>query len=154
MDTIAFSTAAAIVPGMKSENDDISLNNGEPYIAQSLRRPVSVSDIGSEGTALYKILGSDLNRRGNIALIDDDLLIYVCGNAVIFEDVKNKQKDYLLCIDDGGIGCVAVHPSRSDFLLPKLPLPAMMSSLDHLLPFMTSSAIIFHFQQHKLVWSC
>lgn len=104
--------ADVIVSGVKSESDEVRPNNGEPYSAQSLRRPTSISDIGAEGTALYKIIGSDLSRRGNIALIDDDLLIYVCGNAVIFEDIKNKLKNYLLCIDDGGVGCVAVHPSR------------------------------------------
>ena len=87
-------------------------NNGEAYTAQSLRKPINIADIGSEGTALYRILGTDLNRRGNLALIEDDMLIYVGGNAVIFEDVKNDVKEFLLCIDDGGVGCVAVHPSR------------------------------------------
>ena len=90
-------------------------NNGEAYIAQTLRKPINVADIGSEGTALYKILGTDLSRRGNLALIEDDMLIYVGGNAVIFEDVGKGLKEFLLCIDDGGVGCVAVHPSRKMF---------------------------------------
>ena len=102
----------AIAAGVKSESEEARPNNGEPYVSQSLRRPVSVADIGSEGTALYQILGTDLSRRGNVALIEDGLLIYACGNAVIFEDVNKGVKDYLLCIDDGGVGCVAVHPSR------------------------------------------
>lgn len=92
--------------------DEVKPNNGEAYNAQSLRKPINIADIGTEGTALYKILGTDLNRRGNLALIEDDMLIYVGGNAVIFEDTKNSVKEFLLCIDDGGVGCVAVHPSR------------------------------------------
>ena len=98
--------------GLKSDIDDKKPNDGEVYIPASLRRPISVADIGSEGSALYHILGIDLNRRGNLALIEDDILIYVAGNAVVFEDVHREKKDFLLCIDDGGIGCVAVHPSR------------------------------------------
>lgn len=98
--------------GLKSDIDDKKSNDGEVYNPASLRRPISVADIGSEGSALYHILGVDLNRKGNLALIEDDILIYVAGNAVVFEDVHKEKKDFLLCIDDGGIGCVAVHPSR------------------------------------------
>ena len=101
-----------IVAGEKSESGETRPNNGEHYVSQALRRPVNVADIGSEGTALYQILGTDLSRRGNVSLIEDGILIYVCGNAVIFEDVNKGLKEYLLCIDDGGVGCVAVHPSR------------------------------------------
>lgn len=87
-------------------------NNGDVYLAASLRRSTCTADIGSDGTALYRILGIDQNSRGNLALIEDDVLIYVSGNATIFENVKKNTKKYLLCIDDGGVGCVAVHPSR------------------------------------------
>ena len=87
-------------------------NNGDVYLAASLRRSTCTADIGSDGTALYRILGIDQNSRGNLALIEDDVLIYVSGNATIFENVKKNTKNYLLCIDDGGVGCVAVHPSR------------------------------------------
>jgi hypothetical protein len=102
----------AVVPEHSPENEETKLTHTGIYEASSLRRPINVADIGGEGAALYKILGTDLSRRGNLALIDDDLLIYVGGNAVIFEDVQKGFKEYLLCIDDGGVGCVAVHPSR------------------------------------------
>lgn len=96
----------------KTEVKKIKPNNGDVYLAASLRRSTCTADIGSDGTALYRILGIDQNSRGNLALIEDDVLIYVSGNATIFENVKQNTKDYLLCIDDGGVGCVAVHPSR------------------------------------------
>lgn len=100
------------VQGSKTEIEDTMSCNGEVYKAASLRRRLHNADIGSEATALYQILGVDLNRKGNLALIEDDVLIYVAGNAVVFEDVFKYKKEFLLCIDDGGVGCVAVHPSR------------------------------------------
>jgi predicted RNA-binding protein len=100
------------VHGLKTEIEDTKPSNGDVYKAASLRRKINSADIGSEATALYQILGVDLNRKGNLALIEDDVLIYVAGNAVVFEDVFKYKKEFLLCIDDGGIGCVAVHPSR------------------------------------------
>jgi hypothetical protein len=96
----------------KTEMKKMKPNNGDVYEAAFLRRSTCTADLGSDGTALYRVLGVDQNSRGNLALIEDDVLIYVSGNATIFENVTRNTKDYLLYIDDGGVGCVAVHPSR------------------------------------------
>lgn len=109
MPAVADSTAA------KLTDADVIPNNGELYQPSNLRRPINVADIGREGTAIYHNFGDDLNRRGNLAFIEQNLLIYVGGNAVIFEDLTKSQKEYLLCVDDGGIGCVAIHPSKRLF---------------------------------------
>ena len=69
----------------KTEVKKMKPNNGDVYLAASLRRSTCTADIGSDGTALYRILGIDQNSRGNLALIEDDVLIYVSGNATIFE---------------------------------------------------------------------
>ena len=96
----------------KTEMKKMKPNNGDVYEAASLRRFTCAADLGSDGTALYRVLGVNQNSRGNLALIEDDVLIYVSGNATIFENVTQNTRDYVLCIDDGGVGCVAVHPSR------------------------------------------
>ena len=97
----------------KTEIIKIKPNNGDIYLAASLRKPTCTNDIGNDGTVLYRVLGIDQSSRGNnLALIEDHVLVYVAGNATIFENVKKNTRDYLLCIDDGGVGCVAVHPSR------------------------------------------
>ena len=85
----------------------------EAYNIVTLRRPISVADMGREASALFGYFGTDLSRRDNLALIEDELLIYASGNSVVFEGVG--RKDFLLCVEDGGIGCVMVHPSRKMF---------------------------------------
>ena len=85
----------------------------QAYDVATLRNPISVADMGRDGSALFGYFGTDLSRRGNLALIEDELLIYASGNAIVFEGVG--RKDFLLCVDDGGIGCVVVHPSRKLF---------------------------------------
>ena len=79
---------------------------------KDLRRPIAVGDIGPEGAALYHIFGADSTKRANLSLIEDNVLVYVCGNAVIFENLETSSKYYLLGLDDGGVGCVTIHPSR------------------------------------------
>lgn len=78
----------------------------------SLRNPVSVSDLGKEYIALHHVFGADVTRRNNIALIENHRIIYALGNVVVFEDIATGTKEYLLSVDEGGVGCVAVHPSR------------------------------------------
>jgi hypothetical protein len=84
----------------------------ERYEPARLRRPVSIADLGREGTALYHSFGNDLSRRGNLNLIEDSKLVYCSGNAVVFDDIRTSKKEFLLSVDDGGLGCVAVHPQR------------------------------------------
>ena len=42
-------------------------------------------------------------------------MIYSLGNSVVFEDFQLNTRKYLLGLDDGGVGCVAVHPSKTMF---------------------------------------
>lgn len=79
---------------------------------RELRKPQHVNDIGNEFLALHHVFGNDLTRRSNIHLVEDDRIAYAAGNAVIFENIWSHAKEYLMSIDDGGIGSIAVHPSR------------------------------------------
>lgn len=88
------------------------VSNHEPYQIPNLRGPLSVNDIGRECTSLYHVFGTDTSRRGNLHLIEDDKIVYASANAAVFENIVLGHKDYLLGIDDGGVGCVAVHPSK------------------------------------------
>ena len=81
----------------------------------SLRKPVSVADVGKEFVGLHHTFGNDFTRRNNISIIEDDKVIYAAGNNVIIESMDTGVKCYLLSVDEGGIGAVAVHPSRKLF---------------------------------------
>jgi len=82
---------------------------------QSLRNPQSVVDLGRECTGLHHVFGVDMSRKGDLSLIEDDTIVYVTATAVVFQNVHSDVKEYLLSIDDSGVGCVAVHPSRKMF---------------------------------------
>jgi hypothetical protein len=87
----------------------------EDIDVSSLRKPLDVADIGKDYIALHHVFGADPTRRNNISLIADDKIVYASGNTVIFENIYTAEKDFLLAIDEGGVGCVAVHPSRKYF---------------------------------------
>ena len=76
------------------------------------RCPQSIADLGRECTALHHVFGMDTSRKGNMNFIEPDTIIYATSTAVVFQNVSNSTKEYLVSIDDGGIGCVAVHPTR------------------------------------------
>jgi hypothetical protein len=82
------------------------------YSCFSLRKPESICDLGRDAVSLHHVFGSDIGRRGNLHLIDDDKIIYASSSSVVIESIATGVKNYLLSIDDNGIGCVAVHPAR------------------------------------------
>lgn len=97
-----------------SHIEEISANVPEEdgYDINSLRGPQSIADLGRDSLALHHVFGIDIHRRGGIYLIEDDMVIYAVSAAVIFESTLSGKKEYLIGIDDGGIGCITVHPSK------------------------------------------
>lgn len=85
------------------------------YEMEKIRRPQSVTEVGRECAALYHTFGCDLSRKGNLAIIEDNTIIYATGSSVVFENILGREKRYLMALDEGGVGCVAVHPSRQYF---------------------------------------
>ena len=82
------------------------------YEVHSLRRPQAFTEISRGCIALHHVFGTDLSKRSNLAFIARNILIYTTGNSVVYEDIVLNTKRYLLAIEDCGIGCVAVHPSK------------------------------------------
>ena len=82
------------------------------YDISNLRGPQSIADLGRDSLALHHVFGTDMTRRGGIFLIEDDTILYAVSAAVVFESTISGKKEYLLGLDDNGIGCVTVHPSR------------------------------------------
>ena len=66
---------------------------------------------------LHNVFGADLSRKGNLAFISEHEIIYATGYGVAIENIIDRKKKHIVCLDDGGVGCVAVHPSRYADLL-------------------------------------
>lgn len=91
----------------------------EIYDPSSLRKPESVADLGRDVLSLYHVFGHDVGRRGNLKLIEDDHIIYATSSSVVIEHLHSGKKQYVLGVEENGIGCVEVHPSRfASSLLP------------------------------------
>jgi hypothetical protein len=83
----------------------------QAYEVSTLRKPESVADLGRDCLGLHHVFGNDVSRKENLCLIDDNKLIYSTANSVVLQDVNYGTKEYLLALDEFGIGCVTVHPS-------------------------------------------
>ena len=92
--------------------DDGAKARQGPYAVESLRRPQAVTDLGRASSALYHTFGLDALRKKNLDLIDERTVVYAVGNAVVFEELGTQLKRYLLGLDEGGVGCVTVHPTK------------------------------------------
>jgi hypothetical protein len=104
-------------------DDDSSLQLSEPgsrpqlqikdlYDPAALRKPESVADLGRDVLGLHHVFGNDLGRRDNLKLIENDRIIYATSSAVVLENLTSGKKDYILAVEENGIGCVVVHPTR------------------------------------------
>jgi hypothetical protein len=85
------------------------------YFASRLRKPPSAADIGTDPVGLHYVFGSDLNKVDNLSFIADDMIIYVAGSVVVIENIETPYRQYLLPVDEMGVGFVAVHPQKHLF---------------------------------------
>ena len=85
------------------------------YDVNQLRRPQAVADLGRETSSLYHNFGTDLTRKNNLCLIESGVIMYVVGNTVVIHELSTGITKTILGLDDGGVGCVAVHPSKKMF---------------------------------------
>jgi len=85
------------------------------YEIDALRRPQAVADLGREMSALFHNFGADLTRKNNLCMIENGVLMYALGNTVVIEDVVAGTSKTVLGLDEGGVGCVAAHPSKKMF---------------------------------------
>ena len=59
--------------------------------------------------------GFDVRRLNNVAYLTERVVVHSAANTVQLLDLANMQTTYLPGLEGGGIGCVAVHPSRERF---------------------------------------
>ena len=59
--------------------------------------------------------GFDSLKKYNINLLDDQTLIYSVGVTYNIFNIQTKEIQVLFCRDGGGIGSIAVHPSKNYF---------------------------------------
>lgn len=85
------------------------------YDSTLLRKPKSVAELDADCAKFDDLIGYDILKRGNLFLIEDNILIYTASNAVVFENFETNSREFLFGLDEGGISCVAVHPSRLIF---------------------------------------
>jgi hypothetical protein len=100
---------------VKSDFESLSLSRSQTslnYEISKLRKPEGIADLGRDCLALHHVFGMDMSKRGNMYLIENDKLMYTNSNSVVFENIFSGLKEYLMGIDEGGVGCVTMHPSR------------------------------------------
>jgi WD40 repeat protein len=85
------------------------------YTAEGFKRGDAVQDLGRETSALYHNFGYDLTKKNNLSMIEVKTAIYALGNNVVFENITTGTRKYLQGLDDGGVGCIAVHPEKKMF---------------------------------------
>ena len=84
----------------------------ENYDLISLRKPQSIAELDRDFINLEDIIGYDINKKGNVALIEDNVLIFTAGSSIVFLNLITKSREYLTGLDECGISSVEVHPSR------------------------------------------
>ena len=72
----------------------------------------NIADLGKDTSCLHHIFGFDTHKRQNLLLADASTLVYASSTAVVFENLENNEKQYLLSLDDNGVGCITTHQSR------------------------------------------
>jgi hypothetical protein len=61
------------------------------------------------------VLGQDLHKRNNLLQLAGSVMLTSAGNVAIIWDTDSGQRTLLPCRDAGGVGALAVHPSRKLF---------------------------------------
>ncbi|XP_053313360.1 cilia- and flagella-associated protein 44 [Spea bombifrons] len=80
----------------------------QPYITPD-------SGIPNNVLQLLHSFGYDCTRRANLHLLDDQTLLYVAGTACVILALKPQGQRYLRSSSGGGVGAIAVHPSKKYF---------------------------------------
>lgn len=68
-----------------------------------------------DSIALSSILSLDASKRNPVHFLTPQTIVTFCGSTVVILDTATSEQQYLWGKDQGGIGAVAVHPSRELF---------------------------------------
>ncbi|XP_070551975.1 cilia- and flagella-associated protein 44-like isoform X2 [Ptychodera flava] len=65
--------------------------------------------------SVHHSFGYDCMKRSNLQMLDPNTVVFAAGNIVQILNLQTKEQQYLRSSSGGGIGAIAVHPSRKYF---------------------------------------
>ncbi|ESO88399.1 hypothetical protein LOTGIDRAFT_126121, partial [Lottia gigantea] len=87
---------------------DIDEHVSKPEVTEESGLPLDL-------LALKHSFGYDCKRRCNLHMLDENTLLFLAGNLIQLLDLPSKKLTYIRSTSGGGIGALAVHPSRKYF---------------------------------------
>ncbi|XP_048588414.1 cilia- and flagella-associated protein 44-like isoform X2 [Nematostella vectensis] len=78
-------------------------------------KPFSTEGIPNQLISFHHSFGFECTKRSNLHVIDEDIALFSAGNMVELLNLKTREQKYLRTTGGGGIGAIAVHPSRKYF---------------------------------------
>ncbi|CAN0114527.1 unnamed protein product, partial [Heterosigma akashiwo] len=66
-----------------------------------------------EYCALYHTFGLDTSKRNNLAYIEQDVCLYIAGNALVVMQLSTMKKKYIMGLGGRGVGAFCVHPDKT-----------------------------------------
>ena len=85
------------------------------YPEDHVEKVVADSPISTRNIDFQTVLGQMSYKRYNIHFLEDDVIIYTCGNR--YQTFNLTTHEYKTCpgLDTDGVGSIAVHPTRKFF---------------------------------------
>ncbi|XP_052805423.1 cilia- and flagella-associated protein 44-like isoform X2 [Mya arenaria] len=73
------------------------------------------SGLPEDMLTLQHSFGYDCMKRANLHILDEKTVLFAAGNLVLILDLNSKEQKFIRSTSGGGIGAIAVHPSRKFF---------------------------------------
>lgn len=73
------------------------------------------SQLPLDHVELCSILSLDASKRNPIHFLSSDVVLLFCGSTLVLFNLNDLKQEYIWGRDGGGIGAVAMHPSRTLF---------------------------------------
>ncbi|KAJ3223187.1 Cilia- and flagella-associated protein 44 [Clydaea vesicula] len=84
------------------------------YDAEKLKfYNLSFNEIEQEVLELHCSFGFDSHKRSNVHYLSDNCIVTSVGNLIVFLNLKSLEQEYYKALRNGGIGAIAIHPSRN-----------------------------------------
>ena len=87
----------------------------EYYPENHVEKTLQDSPLTSKLAQFHEIFGQTSKRRYNLLQIAKDTIIFICGNTYQIYNYATKERKVYFGKDSGGIGSIAVHPSKGFF---------------------------------------
>ncbi|XP_052253766.1 cilia- and flagella-associated protein 44-like isoform X2 [Dreissena polymorpha] len=111
--------------GGEEEGEKVEEKEEEPKIPddfyydfqQFASKPSVTLDSGlpADMLTLKHSFGYDCTKRANLHILNEKTVMFAAGNVVLILDLQTKEQIFLRSSSGGGIGALAVHPSRTFF---------------------------------------